>query len=89
MTNKTVLFVCRHEDGDVALCTKAEVDQFITSWENIDEDIPFETIAKILPGRVQMDITPNQIEWYKSEFLEDKALVDKVILKVIESLIKR
>lgn len=87
MPNNKTLFVCQHEEGEIALATKAEIDRWIIEWEKAEESLPFETIAKIPAGRLHMDITVDEIEWYKPEFKDDKKLTDQVILKAVQYLL--
>lgn len=84
-TKQKFLFLCQDEDAAVFVLTKEDVDARIKETENTDKELDFEVIAKIPDYFMTMDVSPQQIDFYKPDSL-NKQIIDRAILAVVQYL---
>jgi hypothetical protein len=91
MEKPTYIFVCFIPGtGEYFAGRQRDIDLLITQFENKDQDLPFETVAKIKEigenRGVPMGFGTELIEWYNKEKMPDKHNIDLAVMAIIHFL---
>lgn len=84
--NKTYLFICQRDEGEITIETKQSVDLELSMSEAENEDIDFKVVGRICTDNLTLDFPSSRIEWYEPTLAENEALVGDAVIKIIQKL---